>query len=155
MSDDELPDPEDVIASYNPNDEEDEIGEDLPTSEDIVGVHDKIERIVNLKYTGARVAVPKLEYRRLLEEVDEYDGVYYRAAALLRKITTAHYFEDANKRTAWVTTRTYLEEQGERPAETEIERVDHVMKSLRSYTIEEIAEWLETGEIDEESLNPR
>jgi len=140
MSDDDLPDPEDVIAGYNPNDDEDEIGEDLPTAEDIIGVHDQIERIVDLKYTGARVAAPKLKFRRLLEEVDEYDGVYHRAAALLRKITTAHYFEDANKRTAWMTMRRYLQRQGHRPAETEVDRVDHVMKSLRSYTIEEIAE---------------
>ena len=70
-----------------------------------------------MKYTAIRVAAPKLKLRRILEETAEHDGVYTRAAFLLRKLVTAHYFEDGNKRTAWVTMREYLQEHDETPAE--------------------------------------
>ncbi len=152
---DDLPDPEDVIAGYNPDDDEDEIGEDLPTPRQIIMTHDRVEQVYDLDYPGARIAAPRLRYERMLKEIDGYDGLYPRAAGLLRKITTEHCFEDGNKRTAWLTAFKYLEDHGHQPAEQETERVDHVMKSLRSYNIEEIAQWLKTGEIDEERLNPR
>lgn len=90
---------------------------DLPTPEEIVEIHAEIEREYDFKYTGARVVAPELKLKRLLDDVDEYSGVYHRAAALLRKILTAHYFEDGNKRTAWTVTVLYLEEHDHEPAE--------------------------------------
>lgn len=155
MTDDDLPDPEDVIAGYDPEESEVEIGEDLPDSERIIEIHDRIEDEFDLTYTGAAVAAPRLQFEELLAEVDEYEGEYQRAGALLRKIITAHYFEDGNKRTGWMTTREYLDDHGHAPAELEPDRVAHVLKSIRSYDVTEIASWLEDGEIDEERLNPR
>jgi long-subunit acyl-CoA synthetase (AMP-forming) len=104
-----------------------------------------------LEDPGATVVV--VEDRDLLEEVDGYEGTHTRAAALLRKIITAHYFEDANKRTGWATTRKYLENHREAPADRE--RVERVLRNIRSFSVEEIAEWLKTGEIDEKRFHPR
>jgi death-on-curing protein len=91
----------------------------------------------------------------LLTEVDKYEGEYQRAGALLRKIITAHYFEDGNKRTGWMTTREYLDDHGHVPADRAPDRVERVAKSIRSFDVNEIANWLKDGEIDEERLNPR
>lgn len=152
---DDLPNPEDVIAGHDPEESEDEVGDDLPDADRIIQIHDRIEDEYDLTHTGAAVAAPRLEFKELLREVDEYEGEYQRAAALLRKIITAHYFEDGNKRTAWITTRQYLDDHGHAPAERNAERVARVAKSIRSFDISEIAKWLENGEIDEGKLNPR
>lgn len=152
---DDLPDPEDVIAGYNPDEEEESIGDDLPEVDLILNHHDGIVDDFNLTHTGTRVAAPRLEFGELLREVDEYEGTFHRAAALLQKIITAHYFEDGNKRTAWLTTRQYLDDHGHTPAERGADRVEHVTKSIRAFDVDEIARWLEYGEIDEERLNPR
>jgi len=126
---------------------------DLPTPEEIVEIHAEIEREYDFKYTGARVVAPELKLKRLLDDVDEYSGVYHRAAALLRKILTAHYFEDGNKRTAWTVTVLYLEEHDHEPAERG-HSVERVLRRIRRYSVGEIAEWLETGDLDEDRLHP-
>jgi death-on-curing protein len=135
-------------------DDEDVEGDDLPDAEEIIAIHDEIEEEYDLTHTGAAVAAPRLKFERLLrDDVEPYDGLYLRAAALLRNILTAHYFEDANKRTAWATARIYLETHGTEPADRS-NRVERVLKSIRLFDVEEIAEWLATGTIDEDRLHP-
>lgn len=126
----------------------------LPTPRQILIAHDEIEEAYDLKYRGVRAAAPRLELREILQEVREYDRVYMRAACLLRKTITAHLFEDANKRTAWSITRQYLEKHDLEPAERREVVVAHVLRSIRGYDVDEIAEWLETGAIDRTRLNP-
>jgi death-on-curing protein len=129
--------------------------DDLPDDTQIIEIHDWIEAEYSLKHTGSRVPVPGLRLREdVLEPVAEEDGTYCRAAGLLRKIITTHVFEDANKRTAWTVTVLYLEDHDAEPADRDTERVERVLKRIRRYDIEEIAEWLATGEIDEDRLKP-
>lgn len=127
--------------------------EDLPTAEEILVTHDEIEDQYDLKHTGAYSSVPQVELRDLLAEAEHQDGVYRRAAFLLRKLITEHIFEDGNKRTAWITTREFLESNGLQPAETG-DRVPHVLRRIRRLGVDEIARWLESGEIDEDRLQP-
>ena len=129
--------------------------DDLPGDTQIIEIHDWIAAEYELKHTGSRVPVPGLRLREdVLEPVAEEDGTFYLAAGLLRKTITAHVFEDANKRTAWTVTVLYLEDHGAEPADRDTERGERVLKRVRRYDIEEIAEWLATGEIDEDRLNP-
>lgn len=127
--------------------------DNLPSARDVLDTHDEVVARWELKYPGVRVAAPRLKFQRLLEGVAGYDGVYIRAGHLLRDLTTAHYFEDGNKRTAWLTVRDYLDQHGLEPAERG-ERAERVMRRLRRYEAEELAKWLETGEIDEDRLHP-
>lgn len=127
--------------------------DNLPTVDEILATHDEIENRYDLKHTGTYSSVPQVDLRALLAAAETQDGVYQRAAFLLRKLITEHLFEDGNKRTAWVTTREYLESNGLRPAETG-DRVPHILRRIRRYEIGEIAQWLETGEIDENRLHP-
>ncbi|ELY38619.1 hypothetical protein C497_06754 [Halalkalicoccus jeotgali B3] len=92
----------------------------LPTAKDIVTVHDEIDEEYDLKYKGARVASPRLELRPHTRKAAEYDDVYIRAAFLLRKVVTAHVFEDGNKRTAWNVATSYLEQAGAQRADTDV-----------------------------------
>ena len=129
--------------------------DDLPDDTQIIEIHDWIEAEYSLKHTGSRVPVPSLRLREdVLEPVAEEDGLFCRAAGLLRKTITAHVFEDANKRTAWTVTVLYLEDHEAEPADRDTKRVERVLKRIRRYDIEEIAQWLATGEIDEDRLDP-
>lgn len=78
--------------------------DDLPTPDEILAIHEEIEDAEDMRYRGTRVAAPRLNLRELLDEARDLDGVFYRAAFLLRKLITGHLFEDGNKRTAWTVT---------------------------------------------------
>ncbi len=125
----------------------------LPDPREILNVHETIEREYDLKYTGAAVAAPRLKLRRLVCNVDDYEGTFLRGAVLLRKLITSHYFEDGNKRTAWATTVLYLERCSAEPAESG-ESVERILKRIRRYDAREIAEWLATGDLDRDRLSP-
>lgn len=127
--------------------------EDLPTAEQIIEIHDTIEEEYDLTHTGTAVAAPRAKLRRLLEDVDDHDDLYTRAAALLYKLITAHYFEDGNKRTAWATIILFLEDRDAEPAEGG-ERAERVLKRVRRYEVEEIADWLADGTLDRDRLEP-
>jgi death-on-curing protein len=127
--------------------------ETLPTPEAVLALHEEIEDEYDLMYTGASVAAPELDLREIISEADEYDNLYMRAACLLRKLVTAHLFEDGNKRTAWATTEMYLEFNNAQPAERG-EGVARVLKRIRRYDVEEIAEWLKTGDLERSRLGP-
>lgn len=125
----------------------------LPTPEEVLTIHEEIEDEYEMKYTGVRVAAPALELREILQEAADQDSLYHRAAFLLRKLITAHLFEDGNKRTAWTATQIYLERHGESPAEHGLS-VERVLRRIRQYDVDEIAKWLETGAIDDSRLEP-
>lgn len=130
---------------------------DLPTPAEIVAMHEEIEAEYDLKYKGVRVAVPKLELREnVIEPAAEYDDPWHRAAVLLFGIPSVHVFEDANKRTAWAVTMEYLDEQGldvELPQDRDV--IERIVRRAGLFDTDELAEWLETGEIDEDKLPER
>lgn len=125
----------------------------LPAPDEILAIHEAIEEAEDMNYRGTRVAAPRLELRELLDEARGFDGVYLRAAFLLRKLITSHLFEDGNKRTAWSVTWFYLERHGLAPVEQDVS-VERVLRRIRRYDVEEIADWLEFGELDRDRLQP-
>ena len=131
--------------------------DDLPMAKEIIAMHEEIEEAYDLKYKGIRVAAPKLKLREgVLDPAMEYDSPWYQAAVLLFGIQSTHVFEDANKRTAWAVTIEYLNEQGltvNLPQDDDI--VERIVRRAGLFDIEELAEWLETGEIDESKLPER
>ena len=131
--------------------------DDLPMAKEIIAMHEEIEEAYDLKYKGVRAAAPKLKLREgVLDPAMEYDSPWYQAAVLLFGIQSTHVFEDANKRTAWAVTIEYLNEQGltvDLPQDDDI--VERIVRRAGLFDIEELAEWLETGEIDESKLPER
>lgn len=125
----------------------------LPSPDEILVAHEELEDTYGMKYRGTRVAAPKLDLRDILDAVGEYETVSLRAACLLRKLISAHLFEDGNKRTAWVVTREYLDRHGLEPAAPRAE-VERVLRRIRRYDVSEIAAWLADGELDSSRLEP-
>jgi prophage maintenance system killer protein len=125
---------------------------DLPTPEEILAAHDRIEELYDLKYTGTMKAAPKRTLRREVRKpAAEYDDAYHRAATLLWKIESTHIFEDANKRTAWAVTENYLRENGIEPPPDD-GLVERVVRRAGKFDVDELAVWFETGEIDDSRL---
>lgn len=125
----------------------------LPSIDEILATHEEIEEAYDLKYRGIRVAAPRGTLRDILSGAREYDDIYLRAAHLLRKLITSHIFEDGNKRTAWVVTREYLDRYDIEPA-VRSEEVERVLRRIRRYDIDEIAAWLDAGDLDRDRLHP-
>lgn len=130
---------------------------DLPTAAEIIDTHEQIEEAYDLKYKGVRIAAPRLTLREdVVEPAAEHEDVFHRAAALLFGIQSAHVFEDANKRTAWTVTRSYLKRKGiDLNLSQDEEIVEKIVRRAGLFEIDELAEWLETGEIDESKLPER
>jgi prophage maintenance system killer protein len=128
--------------------------DDLPTPQDILDTHDRLEEQYDLKYKGTMKTAPKAKLRRnVVEPATEYDDVYHRAAALLFEIPSVHVFEDANKRTAWTVTMEYLDRHGIEPDfQQDGDTIERIVRRAGLFDTEELAEWLETGEIDESKL---
>lgn len=81
------------------------------------------------------------------------DGIYLRAATLIRDLITAHLFEDGNKRTAWLVTREYLQRAGETPPPRP-DTAKRVLRRIRRYEYGEIAAWLRDDRLDRSRLGP-
>jgi death-on-curing protein len=124
---------------------------ELPSVEDIYAVHEDIVERWDLTHTGTRGVLPDRTLRSVLDDAATKDDPYVCAATLLRKIASAHVFEDGNKRTAWVVAKTYLLEQG-LAVDPSGEQIAVVMKHYKRYTVDELSEWLRTGRIDRSRL---
>jgi death-on-curing protein len=128
------------------------MADDLPTPEEILAAHERIEEAFDLKYKGTMKTAPKLKIRRdVLEPASEHDDVPHRAAELLWQLISLHVFEDANKRTAWAVTRDYLRENSIEPPKDD-DTNEYVVRRIGKFSTDELAAWLETGEIDESKL---
>lgn len=127
----------------------------LPSGRQIVATHDELGEDYDLDHEGASVSNPAVHFSEIVRETrDNHYDPYDRAAYLLRRLITAHLFEDANKRTAWLTIRDYLNRHGLEPARTKKEDTEPVLNAIRAFDVDELAEWLETGEIDESKFHP-
>lgn len=124
---------------------------ELPTAAEIIDVHEQLEETYDLKHTGTMKAAPKLKIRRdALSPAREYDDPYHRAAALLWHLISLHVFQDANKRTAWTVTMDYLDRNGIDPDLPDDPA--RIVRRIGLFDVEELATWLETGEIDTSRL---
>lgn len=127
--------------------------EDLPSVENIHRNHDLIVEEYHLDNESIDDPFPDRKLQDIIDEASEYDNPYLRAATLLREIAAVHIYADGNKRTAWITTVEYLDRLGTEPTEVAAKKVNRVTRALSRFQVEEIAEWLKTGEIDESRLN--
>lgn len=127
----------------------------FPSGKQIVETHDVIEETYDLEHAGAAVRNPDVHCSEIVREArDNHFDPYDRAAYLLRRLITAHLFEDANKRTAWGTVLDYLDRHDLEPAKTDKDNVEPVLNAVRAFSVEELSKWFETGEIDESKYNP-
>ena len=74
------------------------------------------------------------------------EDLYDKAATLIYKLRILRLVEDAQKRTAYTVTATFLEKNGGEICERDVEQVNTFMKqSILKYDLEQIVEWLKHG----------
>lgn len=122
--------------------------DDLLSVADIYAVHEEVVDRWELTYAGTRGPLPDQRLQTIIEDAHEETDPYVFAGTLLRNLATAHVFEDGNKRTSWVVAKTVLRERGKTVAPSG-QRIATVMKHLKRYDVDELATWLETGQIDD------
>ena len=84
-------------------------------------------------------------YHHLIEEIKNTEGIYRKAAILLKGIATTRIFQDGHHRTAFEVTKAFLEMNGAEFKEKEEQEIIKFIKGVRKYSIEEIESWLKNG----------
>jgi len=117
-----------------------------PTRELLVWIHDKmIEKFGGHK--GVRRSLDLFDL--ILKDVRLTDGTYRKAAVLLTRLIAAHIFEDANKRTAYTLTKTFLEMNRAPMRITNEEEALKFLRKIREYHLDQVEEWLKHGRTKE------
>lgn len=94
-------------------------------------------------YGGYDVGLEPL--KTILRKARKKENIYIKAAILLREIVTTRIYEDGNHRTALLVCETFLNEN-DKTIWTENSQILYTfIKEILSYSIEEIAEWLQNG----------
>lgn len=85
-------------------------------------------------------------YNVILGQVKATDGIYQKAAVLLRKLSTRPcIYADGNHRLALVTVETFLRKNGLRIWTKDSLEICRLIKGIMQHNIGEIAEWLRNG----------
>lgn len=110
----------------------------------VVEVHDAmLQRIGG--WAGLEVGLTPYQY--FLEEMKAAEGIYRKAAILLKNIATSRIFQDGHHRTAYVVTKTFLEKNDLEFAAKDEQKIIKFIKDVRKYSIEEIEGWIRNGKL--------
>ncbi len=113
-----------------------------PPDEFLVEVHDLMVK----RYGGWLGFELGLEpYHYILEVAKKAEGIYLKAAILLKMIATTRVFQDGHHRTAYIVTKTFLEKNDVEIKERTEQEVIKFIKDIRKYDIEQVKDWLENG----------
>jgi death-on-curing protein len=82
----------------------------FPTAQQVIDLHDSLSGAPLISRAKLEAAV--LRPQASFDGVFLHQSIYKQASVLLHAICAAHAFLDGNKRTAWVSTLTFLELNG-------------------------------------------
>ncbi|WP_414838311.1 hypothetical protein ACK3SF_02815 [Candidatus Nanosalina sp. VS9-1] len=102
------------------------------------------------KYPGEKI--PPINLIDVLHEARVEPGVYRKAAVLFKEISRRHVYEDGNTTTAILITIDFLNENNREFAPEDQDLTAKVGNNHGQFKISEIADFLKTGEINEERL---
>jgi prophage maintenance system killer protein len=85
-------------------------------------------------------------YQVILKHIRETQGIYKKAAVLLRKLATRPcIYQDGNHRLALLTTETFLNKNNKKIWTRNSKEAYIFIKNILCYNTDEIAEWLKNG----------
>ena len=94
----------------------------------------------------------KRAFESIMKEVREAEGdIYFKAGIMLSRLRRVRIVEDAQKRTAYTLTATFLEMNGGRMNVTDPEKVNKFLKDILKYSPDEVVEWIRNGRVPKES----
>ncbi|MGO2749818.1 MAG: type II toxin-antitoxin system death-on-curing family toxin [Pseudoclavibacter sp.] len=79
--------------------------------------------------------------------IEQFPGLFMKAAALLHGFSTTQYFSDGNKRTSFLSATVFLESNGQEWIGPEVDAAEDFLLRVAANEIdvEEVATWLEDG----------
>jgi hypothetical protein len=86
-------------------------------------------------------------YHHIIDEMKKTDGIYRKAAILLRGIATTRIFQDGHHRTGFEVTKAFLEMNGAQMKEYVDRKIIKFIKDIRKYSLDEIECWLKNGSL--------
>ena len=93
----------------------------------------------------------KERFEAVMRKVRETRGdLYVKAAVMLRELRRVRIVEDAQKRTAYTVTATFLEMNGGRMKVTDPEEVNRFLRDMLKYSLDEVVEWIRNGRVPQE-----
>lgn len=84
----------------------------------------------------------KAIFEVIMKEVKETDGLFEKAAVMLSRLRRTRIVEDAQKRTAFIVTLTFLEMNGEK---VKLVNSEEFVKGILKYNLDDIVRWLRNG----------
>ena len=84
-------------------------------------------------------------YHHFIEEIKNAEGIYRKAAILLKRIATSRIFQDGHHRTAFEVTKAFLEVNEAEFKEKDDQKIIKFIKDIRKHTIDDIESWLKNG----------
>ena len=120
--------------------EEDKIW--YPSDDFLIFAHDIIIECYGY-WSGFELGIEP--YHHIINETEEVEGIYRKAAILIKGIATTRIFQDGHHRTAFEVTKTFLEMNGAEFKEKDELKIIKFMKGIRKFDIEQIEGWLKNG----------
>jgi len=84
-------------------------------------------------------------FQNILTDMKKAEGIYRKAAILLREMVTGRIFKDGNHRTAQALTETFLEMNNTPMKIQDSKEIIRFIKNILHYNIDEIEAWLKHG----------
>jgi len=112
------------------------------TVDEIIEVNQRVLKEIRVKKADSHRVANLRKIEDVLRNVQAEGGdVYWKAALLLTQLTKAHAFESGNRRTAYASTKLFLEANGKA---VDFEVDPKVLTGVREgfYRTKEIVEWL-------------
>jgi death-on-curing protein len=110
-------------------------------SEELVKVNELVLREIKVRRGDRPKVLSKAKLDRILKSVCETEGdVHDKAAALLVGLVRGHPFASGNRRTAFVATRLFLEQNGEKMKAEHDPKIQGIREEF--YTTLEVKSWL-------------
>jgi death-on-curing protein len=110
-------------------------------SEELVKVNELVLQQIKVRKADTPRVLSKTKLDRILKSARKTEGdVHDKAAALLVGLVRGHPFASGNRRTAFVATRLFLEQNGEK---MEVEHDPRILQGIREgfYTTAEVKSW--------------
>jgi prophage maintenance system killer protein len=84
-------------------------------------------------------------FQSIVTDMKKAEGIYRKAAILLRGVVTGRIFKDGNHRTAQAVTETFLEMNNAPMYIQDSKEIIRFIKNILYYNIDEIEAWLKHG----------
>ena len=124
----------------------------IPSMEKIIEFNVLALAIIKAKKSDHSKVMSEIKIMEVLEDCERNKGdIYDKAAILLKGLTQKHAFASGNRRTAFISTKHFLEENKAKLGIEDNPANAKIMLGIREkyYTDNEIKEWIKDGKIRE------